>query len=24
MSDFCVRLLDEEGVPVKNLTISYE
>jgi hypothetical protein len=24
MSDFCVRLLDEKGAPVKNLTISYE
>jgi hypothetical protein len=24
MSDFCVRFLDEKGVPIKNLTISYE
>jgi hypothetical protein len=24
MSDFCVRLLDEKGEPIKNLTISYE
>jgi hypothetical protein len=24
MSDFCVRFLDENGQPVKNLTISYE
>jgi len=24
MSDFCVRLLDEKGAPIKNLTISYE
>jgi len=24
MSDFCVRFLDEKGVPVKDLTISYE
>ncbi|GAB2521650.1 acetylxylan esterase [Spirosoma aerophilum] len=24
MSDFCVRFLDENGRPVKNLTISYE
>lgn len=24
MSDFCVRFLDEQGKPVKNLTISYE
>lgn len=24
MSDFCVRLLDENGEPVKNITISYE
>ena len=24
MSDFCVRFLDENGEPVKNLTISYE
>ncbi len=24
MSDFCVRFLDEKGLPVKNLTISYE
>jgi len=24
MSDFCVRLLDEKGQPIKDLTISYE
>jgi len=24
MSDFCVRLLDENGLPVKNLSITYE
>ena len=24
MSDFCVRLLDEKGEPIKDLTISYE
>lgn len=24
MSDFCVRVLDEKGAPVKNITISYE
>ena len=24
MSDFCVRFLDEQGEPIKNLTISYE
>jgi len=24
MSDFCVRLLDEKGQPIKNLTITYE
>ena len=24
MSDFCVRFLDEQGAPVKDLTISYE
>jgi hypothetical protein len=24
MSDFCVRLLDENGQPLKNITISYE
>jgi len=24
MSDFCIRLLDEKGQPVKGLTISYE
>ena len=24
MSDFCVRFLDEKGVPIKNLTICYE
>ncbi|HEX8021028.1 hypothetical protein [Mucilaginibacter sp.] len=24
MSDFCIRLLDEKGMPVKDLTISYE
>src|SRR6478735_1010002 len=24
MSDFCVRLLDEKGHPIKDLTISYE
>jgi hypothetical protein len=24
MSDFCIRLLDEKGAPVKNITISYE
>lgn len=24
MSDFCVRLLDEKGAPIKNVTISYE
>jgi hypothetical protein len=24
MSDFCVRFLDENGEPIKNLTISYE
>lgn len=24
MSDFCVRLLDEKGQPVKNVTITYE
>ena len=24
MSDFCVRFLDEKGMPVKNLSISYE
>lgn len=24
MSDFCVRFLDEKGLPVKDLTISYE
>lgn len=24
MSDFCVRILDENGEPVKDLTISYE
>ena len=24
MSDFCVRFLDEQGEPIKNLTITYE
>jgi hypothetical protein len=24
MSDFCVRFLDENGQPVKDLTISFE
>ncbi|MES2649006.1 MAG: acetylxylan esterase [Bacteroidota bacterium] len=24
MSDFCIRLLDESGMPIKNLTITYE
>ncbi len=24
MSDFCIRLLDENGAPIKDLTISYE
>lgn len=24
MSDFCVRFLDEQGEPIRNLTISYE
>lgn len=24
MSDFCVRFLDENGKPIKNITISYE
>ncbi|HEY9194881.1 MAG TPA: hypothetical protein VIM77_01405 [Mucilaginibacter sp.] len=24
MSDFCIRFLDEKGVPVKDITISYE
>ncbi|MGE5942823.1 MAG: hypothetical protein ACM31G_00655 [Flavobacteriales bacterium] len=24
MSDFCVRFLDENGEPIKNITISYE
>ena len=24
MSDFCIRLLDEKGAPVKNITISYK
>ncbi|AYL95088.1 acetylxylan esterase [Mucilaginibacter celer] len=24
MSDFCVRFLDENGMPIKNLTITYE
>lgn len=24
MSDFCVRFLDENGAPIKDLTISYE
>ncbi len=24
MSDFCVRLLDENGAPIKDVTISYE
>lgn len=24
MSDFCIRFLDENGQPIKNLTISYE
>jgi hypothetical protein len=24
MSDFCVRFLDENGQPVKDITISYE
>jgi hypothetical protein len=24
MSDFCIRFLDEKGLPVKDLTISYE
>jgi hypothetical protein len=24
MSDFCIRFLDEKGVPIKNLTIRYE
>ena len=24
MSDFCLRFLDEQGEPIKNLTISYE
>lgn len=24
MSDFCVRFLDDNGAPVKNITISYE
>lgn len=24
MSDFCVRFLDENGAPIKNLTITYE
>ena len=24
MSDFCVRLLDEKGEPIKNITITYE
>ncbi|WP_413668336.1 hypothetical protein ACEN9X_28345 [Mucilaginibacter sp. Mucisp86] len=24
MSDFCIRFLDEKGMPVKDLTISYE
>ena len=24
MSDFCVRFLDENGAPVKNITISYK
>ncbi|OKS85865.1 hypothetical protein [Mucilaginibacter polytrichastri] len=24
MSDFCVRFLDEKGVPIKDLTISYQ
>ena len=24
MSDFCIRLLDEKGAPIKNITISYK
>jgi hypothetical protein len=24
MCNFCVRFLDEKGLPVKNFTISYE
>ena len=24
MSNFCVRFLDEKGLPVKNISISYE
>ena len=24
MANFCVRFLDEKGVPIKNLTISYQ
>ena len=24
MSDFCVRILDEKGAPIKDITISYE
>ena len=24
MSDFCIRLLDEKGEPIKNITISYK
>ena len=24
MSDFCVRFIDERGMPVKDLSISYE
>jgi len=24
MANFCVRFLDEKGVPIKNLTINYQ